>query len=357
MALTNPKYARQAPMGGFNAAGNDTYAAPMLAVPRDVAAETEGAALGEQTYTNAPSETVSNKFSMSLSASGGGPETLIPPIPPQEALPAPISSNDIAQAFAPLMAEIQGQKAPAGRPVPPPTPALATFLSVLAGTLGAQLTKDPRVEESVIQTLTSHEQQRQAIQDQNYAQDLLFNREKANQRLAAMGQQLEADLAAATSAKDTERMMKVNQNLEKLRGFMQGRTEMIRGNEDRKTARVAASLKTTEGGEEAKPLEPKDYVARRGELLTSKEVPADKGGFFFGWGKTHPKREELAQLDKEALHSGNEKTIVAAKRNIQQAVLKDLGFANKAKYTKLESKAIVEKLRQIYDLGPDEVGF
>lgn len=355
MALTNPKYARQAPMGGFNAAGADMTGG-LFTIPRDVAAEAAGAALGEQTYTNAPTEAVSKSFSASMSASGGGPDTVIPPIPKDEALPAPISSNEISKAFAPLMAEIQGQKGPKGRPVPPPTPALATFLSVLAGSLGAQLTKDPRVEESVIQTLTSHEEQRQAIQNQNYAQDLLFNQQKANQRLAAMGQQLEADLAAATSAKDTERMMKVNQNLEKLKGFMQGRTEMIRGNEDRKTARVTAAMKAKEG-ELAATLEPKDYAARRGELITSKEVPADKGGMFFGWGQTHPKREELAQLDKEALHSGNEKTIVAAKRNIQQAVLKDLGFANKAKYTKLESKAIVDSLRRIYDLSPDEVGF
>lgn len=351
MALTNPKYARTPILGGFNSAAPVSTATQMT-VPRDVAAEKAGSALADSTYTEDPKGAVKAAFSASSSESGGGSNEPIPPLPKEEALPAPLSSNDVASAFAPLLNEISNQKAPPGRPVPPPTPALATFLSVLAGTLGAQMAKDPRVEENIISTLDQHEQQRQAIQDQNYANELMFNREKANRRLSAMGQMLETEVDAAMKANDAERAMKANKNLEILRGFVEGRNIMLQGREQQKTASIAANAKM-----EAAPgatLEPKDYASRRGEILTSKNLPENAGHL---WWTTHPRAGELAQLDKEALHSGNDATQAAAKRNIQQAVLRTLGLQMKTKFTRDESVKIKNTLRTTYDLDPSEVDF
>jgi hypothetical protein len=367
MALTNPKYARPFVMGGFNPAGADVLAAGIA--PRVPTAEKAGADVGDQSaggdedYVENPIGAVQAAFSGMVSP----PEEPVPPIPAEQALPAPIGADQIQKAFAPLMAEIQGQKGPPGRAIPPPTPALATFLSVLAGGLGAQLAKDPRIEENIIQTLNQHEQRRQAIQDQNYAEELLFNRERATQRLAAVGQAVQAELEAAIKANDTDRMMKANKNLEMLRQLGEERGIRLTGIEARKTARVEGALKAEIGAKAAEALEPKDYAARRGELLTSKElpnVPQSKGllgGLVGGIGEAlfgkpaATRQSEIIQLDKEALHSGNEKTIAAAKRNIQQTVLRALGLQMKAEFNEKDSIAIRDKLRELYDLEPSEV--
>jgi hypothetical protein len=63
---------------------------------------------------------------------------------------------------------------------------MATFLGA-CGSLGAQLTKNPAVQDSIMRTLAENESRRKAIEDQNYSQDLVFNQQKASQRLAATG--------------------------------------------------------------------------------------------------------------------------------------------------------------------------
>ena len=332
----------------------------VLSIPNNPAAQAEGAAL--DTVNNAPPPPgTSQRANASLRGTMvSGPEEPIPGIPPQEAIPAPLTSDQIAQIYKPLFAQIESQTRPPGQPLPPPTPAAATFLSVLMGSLGAHLTKDPRVQASIIGTLEDQDRRRQAIEDQNYANELLFNRERAMRRLAATGQQLESQFAEASKANDTDRMMKIQQNLEKLQGFISGRNVMLAGREQRKTAAFEAKLATEAGtqGEPPKTLEPKDYVAQRTEILKAKDIPEQTTRGFLGTGlgaKKIGRIEELANLDKEALHSGNPNTIAAAKRNIQQAVLKKLGLKMQANFDRKQSVAIRNALQELYDLRIEEV--
>jgi hypothetical protein len=200
-------------------------------VPNDPAAQEAGAQLGTQTYTTDPAATVSARFSETFS--GGGGQQPVPPVLPPQALPSPLTSDEVSKIFSPLMQQIDADKKIPNQPLPPPTPALATFLSVLAGSLGAQLTKDPRVEESVIRNLQENTVRRQAIEDQNYANDLMFNREKANRRIAATGQMLEAKLKVALDNQDAKTAMVLQGNLRQVRrnvrrdALVQGLSELL----------------------------------------------------------------------------------------------------------------------------------
>ncbi len=334
---------------------------PTFVPPSVPSAQAAGSRVGEQTYTQNPSAAVAESFKTSISETGPTESNGLPAMMPFDPVPPALTSTQIAEAFKPLFSEIQGQVAPAHQAVPPPTPAVATFLSVLAGSLGAQLTKNPAVQESIMKTLADTDARRKAIEDQNYANDLVFNHEKASQRLAAMGQVIETEMQSAIKANDMDRAMKAQQNLEKLRGYLDIQNTAVREGLQAKSALAVEEKKAQiKAGEEAKPLDPKDYIAKRNDIVKSKL--SETGGIMGKIGevisgKKMTKIEEVARIDKEALSSGNPNTAKIAQRNIMQEALRLTGLKMKTNFSREESIKIAKKLKEIWDVAPNEIGF
>jgi hypothetical protein len=354
--------------GGFNPAmPGDTLAKPVFTAPTIPAAQDAGYQAGKQafgpsstfTFTQSPSAAVSETFKSSIAEKGPTESSGTPGMMAFDPIPPPLSSSDIASAFQPLFSEIQSQVAPPHQVAPPPTPAMATFLSVLAGSLGAQLTKNPAVQDSIMRTLAENEQRRKAIEDQNYANDAVFNQQKASQRLAATGKVIEAELDSAIKANDMDRVMKAQQNLEKLKGYLDIQNTQARETSEFNQAVKVEQMKTdAQDAKDAKGLDPKDYISRRGDLIKSK-LP-ERGGVM---GKiseaiTGPKMTkamEVARVDKEGLSSGNPNTVKIAQRNILQDAMKlagvDMATIDKKGFEKLKAK-----LKEVWDITPEELG-
>lgn len=374
MPLENPNYMRKPTLGGFNPAAPNSLAWP---IPRELQAEMAGQ-VGDQSYTTAPKKAIEDEMDpeggddFDLVAEGGTPEaprSAVPGFPELSPLPPILTADRISQIFQPLMNAIETQGGPQPREVPPPTPALATFLSVLAGTMGAQLTKNPQVRESVIRTLEEQQQRRQAIEDQNYAQELLFDREQTTRRLAALGRQLDAEYDAAIEGGKTEQAMKIEQNRAKVAEWMQQRGIVQTANEQRITEGYKSELDKDEkaaeaelkGEETGEPLKTKDYLARIEAVAGNKNIPDKEDKGWWQGKNVTSKERELGQIYAAGVLSGDAATRKIARRHAWMYALRATNLAGKtveeltdAEITRIENalKAINLSLEDLSDEEP-----
>jgi len=364
-------------LGGFTPAAGDAILSSMLFNPSNPNAAAKAAVTPQVSsapagtaapYIGAPAQTVASDFKAKVASGLTDPTSVpsgvgVPEMPQTMEMPQPLGSDVISGAFAPLLAQMNAQKAPAPRDVPPPSPALATFLSALAGSLGTQFAKDPAIEQHVFGVMHENEVRRQAIQDQNYADKLQFDQQSANRRYSLMGQMIETQLQQAIQNNDVKQAAYYNQQLEKIRGQMEARTAVLRekaaGEADVEKARATAEVQKK--GSAQKTLEPDEYLTARTNILKDKTLQdektgmLDKVGQFFTGPPADTKQSELRQVDKAGILSGNPQTQAAAKRNIRQAVTGKLGLGAKAKYSKEDWQSIQNELRSTYDVGLEEV--
>lgn len=161
-----------------------------------------------------------------------------------------VSQDQIAAMFAPLLGEIQGMNAPSGREVPEPFSPKQTFLSVLAGSLGSQLSRNPAVLEEVYNRINEREVRRQTIEDQNYATSMAFDQNKRMQVLGIHGKVLEAQLQNAIETGNQEAITKHSDALAKFQASVQIYLEKMQqtGATAREKMTIAGRTAGKEGG-------------------------------------------------------------------------------------------------------------
>lgn len=305
-------------------------------------------------YTQDPQKSVKEKFSATMGGKDATSEAPIAPTkskksPPQEALPAPVSLQAIEGMYAPLRREIEALPPPAAQPVPPQTRPLNAFLSVLGANLGATLLHNPEIAQKATDYLLQKEQERKAIEAQNYATDLAFNQNKRNQLIQIRGQALETALKAALDANDTERAAKISQNLAKLQGEIQKETIIPaqgaeelkqiqeRGRQERLVNAEQIRLQWDKAeGLSAKPLTAQQFQKAIDDVNKNKELTTEETGFFseiltklFGGNKKVGKRDMLKGAYVTGLIAGEPDVKSAAKRRLITMVWSELGLMKK----------------------------
>jgi hypothetical protein len=306
-------------------------------------------------FVAAPSETVKRKFSASVSTSGGG-DTTAPAIPgvgladvAQQPVPQTGPSQaDIASFFQPLLDQVQNERAPLSRPVPAETSPTGTFLGLLAGNLATTFSKNPAFAEQSQRYLAEQERKRQAISEQNYADELTFSKEKKNRLIVIRGQILETQLEKAIKEGDQERALVISTNMAKLQEGLQRESQKqkaeqekaligARGAEDRKTNAAQAKIKMEEEKAAAgKPLTTKEYLAARNAVARNKELDEKTRSKWKAFGiplpfgprdATPTEREEEAEgIDVATIKNGEPTAQRAAKANLKRSILKRLGL-------------------------------
>ena len=306
-------------------------------------------------YVSSPSQTVKSKFSASVSMPGSG-DTTAPPIPGvgladvgQQPVPQSGPSQlDIATFFQPLLDQIQNERQPLSRPVPAETSPTGTFLGLLAGNLATSFSRNPQFAQQAQRYLAEQEQKRVAIQEQNYADELTFSKEKKNKLIAIRGQILESQLEKAIKDGDQERALVISTNMAKLQEGLQRESQKqqaerekaligARGAEDRKTNAANAKIKAEEETTQAsKPLTTKEYLAARNQVARNKLLDEKTRSKWQLFGVTLPfgprdntptEREEEAEgIDVATIKNGEPTAQKAAKANLKRSILKRLGL-------------------------------
>lgn len=334
-------------------------------------------------YTKEPTKAVSERMSASTkrTTTGGGggsvQPTPIAAIPAQEALPPPMSLAQIEGLYAPLRRDIETLPPPEPAPVPPQTRPLSAFLAVLGANLGASLLRNPGAAQQVTDFLIQKEQERKAVQAQNYARDLAFNQDKRMRLVQIRGQALETALKAALEANDAERAAKIAQNLSKLQAEVQvesiipaaGAEELKQIEAQGKQARLteetkAAAARTEEEKRAEKPLTTKEYLAARTAVMRNKQldVEVERKFNFFGLkfgprtGTPSEREEEAETIDVATIKNGEEVAKKGAKANLKRSILKRLGLLGKPapEFTPTELQLLRDELAK-YGLTPGDV--
>lgn len=147
-----------------------------------------------------------------------------PPMSPQGPMAQPdaqgpqgMTMADIAQAFAPLLQQAQQEQGPLQRPVPPSRNPLEAFVGALASNMASALTRNPSFAQNYAEKMQREDSDRKAIENQNYMQDLVFNKEKHAELFALRGKALEAQIEAAQKNGEIEKTASLGQALEKLK--------------------------------------------------------------------------------------------------------------------------------------------
>jgi len=257
--------------------------------------------MADPTYINAPTQTVKKKFTISGSAPPSTGETIgaLEGVPQtdltQAPLPATISPEQIAQMFQPLMEQVSQEPPPLSRPVPADINPIGAFLGTLAGNLASTFSQNPMFAREAADFMAKEKEKKQVIEDQNYANQLLFDKEKRNRLVVLRGKVLEAQVQRAIESGDLDRTEAAARNLAK---FQEGlkreaeRTEQVgrereirvQGEEARKTQGARFALEVEEGRDaKTKPLTSKEYLTAINDINRNKELK--NPGFFEGVGR------------------------------------------------------------------------
>lgn len=244
----------------------------------------EAPAEGAQKAIESPSTAVEDAFpttedelSLDMEVGGGGGEGSSATFPLLETPEPLVRPGEIPGLFAPLVQEVEAQRAPLGRPVPTPIGPTRTFLATFAATLASQMARNPAIAENINNKIALADQRRQAIQEQNYANELLFSKEKRDKLITMRGQILEKQLSLAISQGDDEAARVATENIERLRN--QGRLEVAKeeGAQARSVERMKITAKTAEGGagEPPKPLTMNDFLKNLNDIAMAdtKKLP------------------------------------------------------------------------------------
>jgi len=324
-------------------------------------------------FVGQPSETIKRKFSVSGSTTGG--DTTAPPIPPistadlgQQPVPqSGPSQEQIAAFYQPLLDQIQNEAQPLSRPVPAQVAPLGTFLGLLAGNLATTFSQNPAFQQQAQNYLAEQTQKREAIQEQNYAQNLTFDQAKKNKLITIRGQILEKQLDEAIKKGDLAAANAASQNLYKFQEGIKRESDkqeadrrkaliQVQGAEDRKTAGVKAKLSAEEEAAKANPvLTTKDYLGARNAVARNKNLDEKTHSKWKLFGITLPigprdatptEREEEAEgIDVATIKNGEPTAQRAAKANLKRSILKRLDLLGKAPSAEAmaQVKAEVEK--------------
>lgn len=259
-----------------------------------------------------PAEQIAGDFGMGgttaidVMSGTAGPQPGAPDFS-QQAIPPPgLTAGQIPGMYAGLIQEIQGQAPPIGRPEPAAYSPAQTFLSTFAGILGTQMARNPAIQENILNTLATRETRRQAIEDQNYANRLLFDTEKRNRLVAIRGQILERQIETALSQGNLEAARIAAQNLEKLRGEHQAYIEKLRQAGELERTRLTVKAREEGGAGGAKPLSMDQYLGQLREIQTAKpEQLKEPGGFGPFGGKKLPKADQFLVIHAGAALGGD----------------------------------------------------
>jgi len=329
-------------------------------------------------YVSQPTATVREKFTVSGGGKKGdaGPSPIVRKgkVPPQAALPPPLSMDQIDKFYSPIRDELNALPPPQPMPVPPHTPPLNAFLSLLAGNLGSSLTRNPAQAQQISEYLINKEQERKAIESQNFATRVAFDQNRRNQLIAIRAKSLDTALEEAIKSGDTERAAKIAQNQMKLGSELkaevetpaetQGRIaqEQERGRQDRLT--LAEQLRLTlekETGSAGKPLTAQQFQKAIDDVNKDKELTTEEHGvlgnvwrYFFGGNNKVNKRDMLRGTYVTGLLAGESGVRQVSKRRLTTMLLADLGFLKKYKPGQDFTPDDEAKVRKAFaDLGLD----
>lgn len=303
-----------------------------------------------------PAEQVANDFGGGAgttveTTSAGGMAIGPPPDFSQAALPAPqITAGQIPGMYAGLLQQMQGEAPPLGRPEPAEYSPAQTFLSTFAGILGTQMARNPAIQENILNKLGEREQRRQAIEDQNYANRLLFDTEKRNRLVALRGKILEDQIATALSQGNAEVARIAAQNLEKLRGEHQAYVEKIRQAGELQRTRITVNARGEAGGTKPKPLTMNEYLDNLRNIQSAKPEQFKEVGGWFG-GKALPKEDAMLVVHAAAALGGDTAAVqnLGFRRLVEGVKAK---FKVKAKLRPEQAAKIAGTLLKDYSLPP-----
>lgn len=333
-------------------------------------------------YTTNPSQKVKEKFSASLTSGaeiGPGPAIPKPAKTTRAALPPPMSIDQIDSYFEPIRKEIQALPPPEAAPVPPKTPALTAFLSVLAGNLGASLTRNPAQAEQIQNYLLEKDKERKAAEAQNFASRVAFDQNRRNQLISIRAQALDTALQEAIKSGDSERAAKIAENQLKLGADLKATVEtpaetagkiavtQEEGRQQRMTLAAAARLaieKETEGT--GKPLTPQQFQKAIDDVNKNKELTTEEHGLLgnlwrmlVGGDNKINKRDMLMGTYVTGFLGGETSVQDTSRRRLLSMIYAQLGLLKKYKDPKTpfspEDEAKVRKALTDVGLDPDEV--
>jgi hypothetical protein len=331
----------------------------------------------ETSYTTDPSGTIKKKFSTSVQTTGGDPglSPVIPPINTADLASQPIpqtgpSPEEIAAFYQPILDQIQNEAVPLSRPVPADISPTGTFLGLLAGNLATTFTQNPAFAQQAQQYLAEQNRQKQAITEQNYADELAFSAEKRNKLISIRGKILETQLEKAISDGNQEQALAISTELGKMqeglkresqRQEAQQRQALIQeeGRQQRLTNAQKATLTAEEEKSAAsKPLTTKQYLDARNAVARNKELDEKTTSRWKAFGMSLPfgprdatpteREEQMEQIDVATIKNGEPTAVKAAKANLKRSVLKRLGLLGTP--VNPEGRALLQNELQQYGL-------
>lgn len=174
-------------------------------------------------YTTAPSVSISDYFRNIVQnpqvGTGQAPPLQLSATPAslqQAPVPPPLSAEQIGAPFKQMEANLGQMQAPPPHAMPPSVNPWGAFGASLAANLGSAFTHNPMFAQTVQAQLEQNRQRQQAIMDENYRNNVMFNQERQNRLFSIRGQALEAQLNEAMRTNDQERAATIAQNLQKL---------------------------------------------------------------------------------------------------------------------------------------------
>jgi hypothetical protein len=257
------------------------------------------------------------------------------------------SPEEMKAFFQPLLDQVQNEQTPLSRPVPADVSPIGTFLGTLAGNLASTFAQNPAFAQQAQQYLAEQHKQKQAIVEQNYANQLAFDAEKRNKIISIRGQILEKTLDEAIKSGDLERANVASKNLasfqeglkrETQREEAQQRQAIVQeqGRQERLTERTKASAKASEEKTAAaKPMTTKEYLQGVNDINKNKNIPSEgRGAFGIPFGprfQQEPTSHEgaLEQFHASAILNGEPTVKSAAKQNLLRVIKTRLGLVNK----------------------------
>lgn len=279
--------------------------------------------------------------------------------------PSGPTSDQIAGLFAPLLGDVQSEQAPLPRPIPQGLNPLQAFAGALASNMGSALTRNPMFAQNFARTIQEQQQRQQAVEDQNYLEDLAFNKEKRNRLLTIRASAMEKQIENLMAQGKEQDAAKLAGQLEKLRGNVEmavneaqvpGRVAEIRaqGEEARKLESIkagieqkkidAAEKKATDAAN--KPYNMSQYQDDIRDVmhLTPEQLQTKKPGWFGIGGESIPKGEMLEQLHAKAATSPDKPTATAGRRALIMSISKRLGIKDPTNATKKEADLVNAEL-------------
>lgn len=320
-----------------------------------LAQKREAPAEGVQEAIKAPAAAIEDAYpttedELGLDLETGGPsdeEGSSATFPLLESPDPLVRPGQVPGLFAPLVQEIEAQRAPLGRPVPTPLGPTRTFLATFAATLASQMARNPAIAENINTKIAQVEQRRQAIEEQNYANELLFSKEKRDKLIALRGNILEKQLALAISQGDDEAARVAAENIERLRN--QGRLEVAKeeGAQARSVERMKITAKSAEGvaGAELKPLTMNDFLKNLNDIAMAdtKKLPETSQKLF---GRNIVSKESMIEEQYAAAAIGGEPDVKRlGMQRLVQAIKKRLKLPDALPVNVAARQRIVTKLR------------